>query len=198
VLLGQWEEASERIPGLAITCAELLDCSFDTKATRLRDSLSMDRRRRDERGAENPHGRGAWTPGAVTDFTLPRAWAFTLMGIHPHLRRPSGDRPARDVRDELAGRLAAILDEVAEPGWRWAGMKALRWLVELQTSQHGQRGPIGGNGFHRRNGARSHFDRQPAEAQTTGSAGLEAYQPLPTRGGMNRVNALSTCPPMAT
>jgi hypothetical protein len=54
--------------------------------------------------------------------------------------------------------------------------EALRWLVGVQTSQHGQLRPIGSNGFYRRNGARADFDQQPIEAQTTVSACLEAYR----------------------
>ena len=32
---------------------------------------------------------------AVTEFTSPRAWAFTLLGIHEYLQRLSGDRAGR-------------------------------------------------------------------------------------------------------
>jgi hypothetical protein len=101
--------------------------------------------------------------------------------------------------------LTAIFDEVAQPGWTWfehgltydnaklahalivsgratghasvyeRGIQALRWLVGVQTSQHGQLRPIGSNGFYKRNGARAHFDQQPIEAQTTVSACLAAY-----------------------
>ena len=56
------------------------------------------------------------------------------------------------------------------------GLEALRWLVGVQTSQHGQLRPIGSNGFYRRNGARADFDQQPIEAQATISACLEAYR----------------------
>jgi hypothetical protein len=55
-------------------------------------------------------------------------------------------------------------------------MKALRWLVGVQTSQQGQLRPIGSNGFYKRNGARADFDQQPIEAQTTVSACLAAYR----------------------
>jgi hypothetical protein len=99
-----------------------------------------------------------------------------------------------------------IFDRVAEPGWMWfeeelaydnaklahalivsgratgqrtvceRGIQALRWLVGIQTSQHGQLRPIGSNGFYRRNGARADYDQQPIEAHTTVSACLEAYR----------------------
>jgi hypothetical protein len=143
---------------------------------------------------------------AARDFTSPRAWAFSLIGIHEYLRQMKGDRLAKDVREELTGRLVAIFDKVAEPGWTWfeegltydnaklahalivsgratgqksvyeRGMQALRWLVDVQTSQHGQLRPIGSNGFYKRNGVRADFDQQPIEAQTTVSACLEAYR----------------------
>lgn len=143
---------------------------------------------------------------AVTEFTSPRAWAFSLIGIHEYLRRQNGNRPAEDVREELTGRLMTIFDKVAQPGWCWfeegltydnaklahalivsgratgqssvyeRGIQTLRWLVGVQTSQHGQLRPIGSNGFYKRNGARADFDQQPIEAQTTVSACLEAYR----------------------
>ena len=143
---------------------------------------------------------------AVTEFTSPRAWAFSLIGIHEYLRRMKGDRLAFDVREELTARLVAIFDKVAQPGWSWfeegltydnaklahalivsgratgqsgvyeRGIRALRWLVGIQTSQQGKLRPIGSNGFYKRNGARANFDQQPIEAQTTVSACLEAYR----------------------
>ena len=56
------------------------------------------------------------------------------------------------------------------------GLRALRWLAELQTSEKGHFRPIGSNGFYRRGGARAKFDQQPIEAQATVSACLEAYR----------------------
>jgi hypothetical protein len=142
----------------------------------------------------------------VTGFTSPRAWAFSLIGIHEYLRQRKGDRLAIDVRGALTGRLMTIFDQVAGPGWSWfeegltydnaklahalivsgqaagqkkvyeRGIEALRWLVGVQTSQHGKLRPIGSNGFYRCNGARADFDQQPLEAYTTVSACLEAYR----------------------
>jgi hypothetical protein len=54
------------------------------------------------------------------------------------------------------------------------GLKALRWLVEVQTSDSGCFSPVGSNGFYRRGGERAHFDQQPVEAQATVSACLAA------------------------
>jgi hypothetical protein len=56
------------------------------------------------------------------------------------------------------------------------GIKTLRWLTKIQTSEAGHFRPIGSNGFYPRNGTRDHFDQQPIEAHATISACLEAYR----------------------
>jgi len=230
VLLGQLEEAPKGVRALATTYAAFLDHAFDPKTARFHNFLSSDRRWLDEQGSEDCHGRAIWALGtavgrspywrskrmaerlfaqalpAVTNFTSPRAWAFSMIGIHEYLRWMKSDRLVDDVREELTGRLMAIFDKVAEPGWTWfeegltydnaklahalivsgratgqdrvyqRGLQALRWLVGVQTSKHGRLRPIGSNGFYRHNGARADFDQQPIEAQTTVSACLEAYR----------------------
>ena len=230
VQLGQLEEAPKRVRALATTYAAFLDYAFNLKTGRFHNFLSIDRHWLDEQGSEDCHGRAIWALGtavgrsphwssqtkaerlfelalpAVLEFTSPRAWAFSLIGIHEYLRRRKGDHLAIDVRRELTGRLMAIFDKVAGPGWTWfedglsydnaklahalivsgratgqkivweRGMQALRWLVGVQTSKHGRLRPIGSNGFYRRNGARADFDQQPIEAHTTISACLEAYR----------------------
>jgi hypothetical protein len=230
VNLGQLEEAPKRVRALATTYAEFLDYAFNPKTGRFHNFLSVDRQWLDEQGSEDCHGRAIWALGtavgnsprwnshtkaerlfaqalpAVARFTSPRAWAFSLIGIHEYLRQRKGDRLAIDIREELTARLITIFDKVAGPGWTWfeeglaydnaklahalivsgcatgqesvsdRGIQALRWLVGVQTSQHGQLRPIGSNGFYRRYGARADFDQQPIEAQTTVSACLEAYR----------------------
>ena len=230
VLLGQLEEAPQRVRALAEIYAAFLKDAFDPKTARFHNFLGIDHCWLDELGSEDCHGRAIWALGtavgrlpqwssqrkaeqlfaqalpAVTEFTSPRAWAFSLIGIHEYLRQMEGDRMANAVREELTGRLTTIFDKVAEPGWTWfeegltydnaklahalivsgratgqksvyeRGIQALRWLVGIQTSRHGQLRPIGSNGFYRRNGVRADFDQQPIEAQTTVSACLEAYR----------------------
>jgi hypothetical protein len=56
------------------------------------------------------------------------------------------------------------------------GLQTLRWLVEVQTSEHGHFRPIGSNGLYRRGGPRAMFDQQPIEAHAMVSACLEAYR----------------------
>jgi glycosyltransferase involved in cell wall biosynthesis len=143
---------------------------------------------------------------AVTEFTSPRAWAFGLLGIHDYLRRMSGDRQVHQSRETLTARLMELFDRSAQPDWPWfeedltydnaklahalilsgraagqqevfeRGLAALRWLVEVQTSENGHFRPIGSNGFYRRGGPRARFDQQPIEAQAMVSACLEAYR----------------------
>jgi hypothetical protein len=142
---------------------------------------------------------------AVLPFTSPRAWAFALIGIHEYLRRLSGDSFVSQTRDVLISRMMEQYDRAATPDWPWfeqelsydnaklahslilsgratvqkqvfdRGIESLRWLVQLQTSEHGHFRPIGSNGFFRRGGPRANFDQQPVEAQAMMSACLEAY-----------------------
>ena len=230
VLLGQLEETPKRVRALANTYAAFLKYAFEPKTSRFRNFLDANRAWLDDQGSEDCHGRALWALGtvvgrsphwstrtmaddlfvralpAVSTFTSPRAWAFSLIGIHEYLRQNRGDRAAKDARKELTGRLMTIFDKVAQPGWNWfeeglsydnaklphalivsgsatgqrhvsqRGLEALRWLVGVQTSQHGQLRPIGSNGFYRRNGVRADFDQQPIEAQATVSACLEAFR----------------------
>jgi len=55
------------------------------------------------------------------------------------------------------------------------GLKALRWLVKVQTSAAGAFRPVGSNGFYRRGQEPAQFDQQPIEAQATVAACIEAY-----------------------
>ena len=143
---------------------------------------------------------------AVVNFTSPRAWASSLLGIDEFLRRLSGDRAATQTRDALTTRLSELFDRADKPDWPWfedelaydnaklahaliltgrttgqqalleKGIRALRWLAEVQTSENGHFRPIGSNGFYRRGGPRANFDQQPIEAHTMISACLEAYR----------------------
>jgi len=143
---------------------------------------------------------------AVLEFVSPRGWAFSLLGIHEYLQRLSGDRLANHIQETLTTRLVELFDKTAQPDWQWfedeltydnaklahalilsgratgqkpvfeRGLRALRWLAELQTSETGDFRPIGNNGFYRRGGPRANFDQQPIEAQAMVSACLEAYR----------------------
>jgi len=230
VLLDELEEQTERARSLATTYAAFLNYAFDLKTKRFRSHLSFDRRWLDEQGSEDCHARALWALGmgvgrsphrsfqimagqlfaqalpSVMEFTSPRAWAFSLIGIHEYLRRLSGDRQVNQIREALTARLMELFDKVAQPDWPWfeaeltydnaklahalilsgrasgqqpvfeRGLQALRWLVGVQTSENGHFRPIGSNGFYPRGGTRATFDQQPIEVQATVSACLEAYR----------------------
>jgi hypothetical protein len=141
----------------------------------------------------------------AADFASPRAWAFTLIGIDEYLRRFSGDRRAHQIRESLTAKLMQRYADAAQGEWQWfeevvsyanaklphamilsgrcmnnetmveLGLKTLRWLIKIQTSDAGSFRPIGSNGFFPRGKERALFDQQPIEAQVTVSACIEAY-----------------------
>jgi glycosyltransferase involved in cell wall biosynthesis len=138
-------------------------------------------------------------------LTSPRAWAFALIGIDEYLRRLSGDRRAGQIRESLTAKLMQRYADASSPDWQWfedvvsytnaklphalilsgrsmsnaemleTGLKTLRWLVKVQTSEAGSFRPVGSNGFFPKGQARALFDQQPIEAQATVSACIEAY-----------------------
>jgi hypothetical protein len=142
----------------------------------------------------------------VAEFKSPRAWAFSLLGVHEYLQRLSGDRFAHQMREALTVRLMELFDRTATPDWPWfedvlsydnaklahalilsgratgqaavfeRGLRTLRWLVEVQSAESGDFRPIGSNGFYPRGGVRANFDQQPVEAHSMVSACLEAYR----------------------
>lgn len=149
-------------------------------------------------GSEDSHGRTLWALGTVLgrsdtpalesmaghlfeqalptilETTSPRAWAFTLIGIHEYLRRYDGDSRANHVRDELAGRLLSLYQQTRTDDWCWyeaelsycnavlsqamlmcgqwipnqtmidVGLESLAWLAKLQHAD-ATNGAIGGH-----------------------------------------------------
>ncbi len=230
VHLGELREDPEKYRSLGTTCSAFLHYAFNVETKRFHNHLSYDRRWLDVQGSEDCQGRALWALGVcvgrsplrsfqlmagqlfaqalppVTEFSSPRAWAFSLIGIHEYLRRLSGDSLVTQARESLTKRLMDLYDVHATSGWSWfedelsydnaklahaliltgqatdqpavldRGLKALRWLTELQTPGKGHFRPIGSNGFYRRGGTRANFDQQPIEAQATVSACLEAYR----------------------
>ena len=192
--------------------------------------MDYDRHWREENGSDDSHGRALWALGTllgrsntpalhsmagklfeqalpqILDTTSPRAWAFTLIGIHEYLQRFAGDRRASQVREELCGRLLKLYQSHRTDEWRWfepgltycnaalphallihgqsipnaamtdAGLESLNWLTTLQRSRTGHFVPIGSNGFYENGGVRARFDQQPVEAQAMVSACLAAYR----------------------
>jgi hypothetical protein len=202
--------------------------AFDERAGRFRNFLEYSRRWREEQGSEDCHGRAlqalgtvvgrASDPGrrnlagslfhaalpAVSGFTSPRAWAFTLIGIDEYLRAFHGDRNVQAVGQVLAERLMDLFRRVSRPDWRWfedhvtycnaqlpaalivsgawmdrpefiaTGTQSLEWLASIQRSPEGDFAPVGSNGFYSRGTTAASFDQQPVEAGAMVSACVEA------------------------
>ncbi|MDB6076304.1 MAG: glycosyl transferase family 1 [Akkermansiaceae bacterium] len=142
----------------------------------------------------------------VETFTSPRAWAFALLGIHEYLQHDPDKRETLIAREKLTSLLVNLWKNCATENWPWfetsatydnarmsqalilsgrnmphpgaleIGLKSLRWLASIQTTQDGHFRPIGSNGFYVKNGARADFDQQPVEAQAMVSASLDAFR----------------------
>jgi hypothetical protein len=192
--------------------------------------MSHGRQWLEEAGSEDSHARALWAAGigagrsrndghrrlsaqllerglaAVEIFSSPRAWSFTILGIHEYLRQFACTPLIARMREMLTTRLVALWHTCATEHWPWfepgvtydnaricqalilsgqwmphpealeIGLKSLRWLVSIQKTQSGCYRPIGSNGFYQRDGARADFDQQPVEAQAMVSACHEAFR----------------------
>jgi glycosyltransferase involved in cell wall biosynthesis len=232
VLALMLQKLGQELPQLATqaaTYAAFLNYAFDRQLGRFRNFMSFDRRWLEKVGSEDCQGQALWALGlcvsqagqgsfqmlaaqlfeqalpVAAEFSSPRAWAFTLIGIDEYLRRFGGDRRASQIRDSLTAKLMQRHADAATDEWHWfeevvsyanaklphamilsgrcmnntvmleLGLKTLRWLIKIQTSDAGSFRPVGSNGFYLRGGERAIFDQQPIEAQATVSACIEAY-----------------------
>jgi glycosyltransferase involved in cell wall biosynthesis len=229
VMLQKLGHGSPQLCAHAATYAAYLNYAFDRQSGRFRNFMSFERRWLEDVGSEDCQGHALWALGlcvsqagqgsyqmlaaqlfeqalpVAAEFSSPRAWAFTLIGIDEYLRRFGGDRRANHIRDTLTTRLMQSIGDTANDEWFWfeevasyanaklphalilsgrcmnnatlleTGLKSLRWLVKVQTSGVGAFRPVGSNGFFRRGQERAQFDQQPIEAQATISACIEAY-----------------------
>jgi len=205
--------------------------AYDQGTRRFRNVLSYDRRwDGGEAFEDDVQGRTLWALGMtaalaredatkalagrlffdalqpVSTFTSPRAWAFTLVGIHAYLRRYSGDTFVRRARAELAGKLAGLFRDRASADWPWCenkvtydnakiphalilagqwmpdpamlkqGLESLDWLVGLQMDGAGKVSLIGNRGWMVKGGDRARFDQQPVDVMALVEACAEAWR----------------------
>jgi glycosyltransferase involved in cell wall biosynthesis len=189
---------------------------------RFRNFMSYDRHWLEAHGSEDSHARTLWALGVcardgqttlqrqwakdlfsqalepVIDFTSPRAWAFTLLG----LEAINGDERVANL---LANRLLELLDKLETPEHIWfetsisydnarlsqamlsageltrnplhtqAGLKTLYWLLNKQRAPVGYFRAISTQGYHNTDGTIAVFDQQPLEAQATIAACKAAW-----------------------
>ncbi|RYD85254.1 MAG: glycosyltransferase [Verrucomicrobiaceae bacterium] len=207
-----------------------LAAAYDPQHVRFRNFMSHGRQWLETFGSEDSHGRAMWALGTgvararnaghqklsihlfelglppVDDFTSPRAWASTLLGIHEYLSAYPHKEKVLAARNHLTRKLLDLWKHCATEDWPWfeesatydnarlsqalilsghsmedpetldIGLESLRWLASIQTTQAGHFRPIGSNGFYVKNGARADFDQQPIEAQAMVSACLDAFR----------------------
>ncbi|MGV3659295.1 MAG: glycosyltransferase family 4 protein [Prosthecobacter sp.] len=222
--------SAENLGRLATSYLAFLAAALNHTTGRFRNFMSHGRQWLEEAGSEDSHARALWAAGigtgrshneghrrlsavlferglaAVEDFTSPRAWSFTLLGIHEYLRRRGSNADINAMRVKLTRRLVQCWKDSATEHWPWfedrvtyenarfcqalilsgqwvpdtealeIGLKSLRWLVSIQKTQTGCFRPIGSNGFYQRDGARADFDQQPLEAQAMVAACHEAQR----------------------
>lgn len=204
--------------------------AFDATSGRFRNFMTYDRRWVQAMGSEDSHGRAMWALGTtvahcpkdsivalmtqlfadatpvVENFTSPRAWAFTLLGMDAYLRRFGGDSQIRRCRANLARKLLALFKCSRDSEWPWCeeklaycnaklshamlttgiamqkddmidiGLESLRWLVRIQTNNEGAFSFVGTSGRSRKNMLETQFDQQPIEAHAMAEACLEAHR----------------------
>ncbi len=188
ILAAKLELSDSQSLDLASRYIAFISYAFNQQTGRFRNFMNYQRIWTEETGSADSHGRALWALGtvlgrsetpslrgiasglfeqalpAILDVPHPRAWAFSLFGIHEYLRRFEGDRLVNQVRDELAERLLALYQSTHSDEWRWyeseltycngvlphamlmcgkwipngemteVGMDSLHWLVELQRT----------------------------------------------------------------
>ena len=227
------EEAGAEDPkvvrALASRYLAFVNYAFDRSSGRFRNFMSYSREWLEAQGSEDSHGRSVWALGtvvgrsadpgrlsiagdlfhaalpAVSSFSSPRAWAFTLLGIEQYLHAFEGDRNVQTAGREIADRLLGLFRRTDQPDWPWCenrvtycnarlpqaliasgswmgdpdmiatGVRSLEWLMTIQTAD-GYFAPVGTNGFFDRGMTAASFDQQPVEACATVSACMQALR----------------------
>ncbi len=186
--LAELELGNGQSLALASRYLAFINYAFNRENGRFRNFMDYQRNWLEDSGSEDSHGRTLWALGtvlgrsnipalqsmagwlfeqtlpAILETTSPRAWAFTLIGIHEYLRRFDGDRRASQIRDELAKRLLALYQQCRSDEWCWyetelsycnavlpqamlmcgqwiphktmteVGLESLGWLADLQRA----------------------------------------------------------------
>jgi glycosyltransferase involved in cell wall biosynthesis len=213
---------------MSASFAAFIQHAWNPNTQRFRNFMSYDRRWLEETGSEDSHGRTLWALGecarkdtnpsrrrwaaalfktalpAVGEFSSPRAWAFSLLGLDACCTFVGADLVADSMRNLLANKLMSLFVASESKNWVWfedllaydnarlpqaliqtgltthtpayvgVGLRSLRWLMSLQTTSSGYFRPVGTASFGRLRQMPEAFDQQPVEALATISACLAA------------------------
>ncbi len=140
---GEKERANSGAANFSGRYLSFLEHAFNPAKGRFRNFLGYDRRWNEPVGSEDCHGRALWALGttlggsqdqglrgaagrlfefclpAVLEFSSPRAWAYSLLGIQEYLTSYPGDRDAQKVRSVLSRRLLEMYESIRRPDWKW-------------------------------------------------------------------------------
>ena len=148
VMLGQEErhhsgKVNQSTETSALCYSAFLEHAFNQDKGRFKNFLRYDRRWNEPIGSEDSHGRALWALGTVLgrsqdhglrgaagrlfefslpaalEFSSPRAWAYTLIGIQEYLDSYPGDRDAQKIRSSLSRRLLEMYESIRRPDWKW-------------------------------------------------------------------------------
>lgn len=234
LLMTMVEEAGAAPPDVvrALTTRYLafLNLAFEPEQRRFRNFLDYARVWGEAQGSEDSHARALWGLGTVVghssdpgrrglsdslflsglpatmNFTSPRAWAYTLLGLDAYLHGVPGDSSLEVLQRALAARLVERYHHSSGSEWLWfedrltycnarlpqallvtaarlgdasmhdLALGSLRWLVEQQVASDGTFAPVGSDGFFPRGEAKAAYDQQPVEACATVSACVDAHR----------------------
>lgn len=206
-----------------------LEHAWDSETKRFRMHMSYDRIWSDDPPSEDTHGRCIWALGEavaraeleghvqlasdllhraiepVESFEHPRAWGYTLIGLHAYLRRFSGDSAVKRLREQLAHRLYDGFKDNESEDWHWpydkvtytpariphalllsgrwmfnnemiqCALRSLEWLHVIQTGPNGSFAPVGSHGWWIRGEEKARFDQRPNSVQAMLEACIEAW-----------------------
>ena len=142
----------------------------------------------------------------VVEFSSLRAWGFVLLALDAYLAQAADDEFCHDLRRTLASKVHTALLSNESERWVWfedvlaydnarlpqslivtgistrqpiliqAGIRSLRWLMQVQSSPGGCFRPVGSQSFGIDRQPPRAFDQQPIEAAATISACLAAWR----------------------
>ena len=190
--------------------------------------LGFDRGFKDDLGSEDCMGRALWASGytlssdapegmkrvakeildgglqSAHSFTSPRAWAFTILGLHNYYKAFPDDKNIIDIMRAFSRRLIDLYRFEAMDGWHWfepyltysnsrlpqalfaahesvgepsflqVAQSSLDFLIETQLIED-MFIPIGTDGWYEKNGVRALYDQQPIEASCMVEAMIAAF-----------------------
>jgi glycosyltransferase involved in cell wall biosynthesis len=220
--------SSSQIDQLVVTYLSFMHHAWNHGNGRFRNFMTFGREWAEEFGSEDSHGRSIWGLGefvassahqdlrkvamttldkalkSVPEFTSPRAWAYSIIGIGQDGSPLSGETLAWEIVRDLSNRLLKLYNHNVAEDWKWfegyvsydnarlsqamicagkalddqkmvvVGLESLEWICAHQVGPHGEFFPIGSDHVWHQHQEKPRFDHQPLEAWGIVDACLEA------------------------